>query len=137
METFAAIILATVIIVLVLVGAAYYYHNYVGWTLFTRNDGETLNITPPSGDVTDLRFKDCIFTILDSKNTVLFTSDVTQNLNAMASGLVSNNPKYKPPTVLQLAGDFAISQYSFSSDPKIVSADVLSTCNGHLTGFYR
>ena len=135
METFAAIILATVIIILVLVGAAYYYHNYVGWVSFTRNDGELLNITPPSGNINDLRFKNCIFTIINTiSEKVVFTSDVTPNLNAMAVGLQSNNPSYKTPTTLELAKNSKISQYSFSSD---LPENILENCDGHLTGFYR
>jgi hypothetical protein len=103
----AAAIALLAVIVIVLVVAFGWYH-YTGWTTFSYRVGESPSWTPSTGgDVSRLRFKDCVYTITRG-DKVVKTQDVTPVLNSMA---VSQKGNAKQPKALTL--DRPMNPFSF------------------------
>lgn len=84
-ETKQVLIVIAIVILLILLYIIIWYS--VGWesVTFTSTDTHASNIVLPSssGDLTRLKFKNCIFTITNSSGTVVGTKDVTSTLYNM------------------------------------------------------
>lgn len=83
MQPGAAVILGLVIVVIVLIALAYVWYHHTGWAKFSNDNGDTVSWTSTTGaGISDLRFKDVVFTL--NVNGVSHTQDVTAVLNGMA-----------------------------------------------------
>jgi len=99
METGAAMIISVLLVVLLLIAFAYLWYNYTGWRPFVFGNGDKVAFSSKQS-VSKLRFKNCIFTVVDPSNQK-HTYDVTRNLNGMA---VAYKGSPRPPRQLELGG---------------------------------
>jgi hypothetical protein len=97
-----AIIIAFILMVIIGVVVSNYWWNNRTWTTVTFSQDQKMQITSPSGNVNDLMFKNCIFTIIDpaKKKT---DYDVTKSWTKMAKGFSNSETivsKLTPPIAL-------------------------------------
>ena len=79
MNTLELILFCIAILVVIIILLMYLWYNYMGWQPFTVSSGTNNTWTSDTGNIKDLRFKDCTFTI-DGQQY-----DVTPALNAMST----------------------------------------------------
>jgi hypothetical protein len=96
MEDGPALLLAAVILAVLVVGAAYAWYNFTGWAAFSYKTGDSPRWA--GGDVSRLRFKDCVFTVArgDGKTAAL---DVSPALNSMAVAYKTGSAVTNPPAL--------------------------------------
>jgi phage-related tail fiber protein len=100
------IISSTIIIFLLLL---YLIYTYTGWNSFTMTNGQNFKINGNSVDVSNITFKNCIYTITNpANNPSTYSRDVTSQLNYMVRMYKGNtNSNF----IFKLDG--GLSQYSF------------------------
>jgi hypothetical protein len=113
-----AIISAGIVIIVLLI-ILYVYYYMPTWVAFSVTLNDNLGIK--STDISKLRFKDCVFTIVDGTHT--YTANVTKNLNIHARYYMGKPSLSSAITTFNLAGplnpfSFPIKDYNDSNASK-------------------
>ena len=84
------IIVAIIIVLIILYGVLWYT---TGWNTqtYSSTDKTAATLKPNSGDLRNLKFKKCIFTIYDSAGQSVGSTDVTSKLIAMVKAYNCGN----------------------------------------------
>jgi len=99
MKRGAALLIATIVALIVAIVVAVVMYKFTGWTPFSFKDGDTVSWTPATGDISHLRFADCVFTSRNAAGTSQ-SRDVTAVLNGMAGAYAGATGAGMPPSLV-------------------------------------
>jgi hypothetical protein len=100
---------ATGIVILILIIILYVRYYLPTWTAFTVNAAGNLAIVPTNGDISTVRFRNCIFTVVYNGTT--YTANVTNNLNSYVKSFAYKSELQKNITTINL--DSGLNPFSF------------------------
>ena len=100
---------ATIAVILIFIIILYVRYYLPTWTPFTVNAAGNLAIVPKNGDISTVRFRNCIFTVVYNGTT--YTANVTNNLNSYVKSFAYKTALQKNITTINL--DSGLNPYSF------------------------